>query len=139
VCQLAAAVLEQGRTAEALAVAERLTEQDVAWDPDGRVRWHAVRARAQARLGDLAFAERLAGAALDAADAVDTWENRAIALQAAAEVHERASRRDEARTHVARALELYTLKGDDVSAEQMRVWLTELAGPRAVPDAAGRS
>ena len=88
-CNLATAVLEQGRTAEALAAAERVTQADVARDPDARVRWHAVRARAHARLGDVGAAERLAAAALDAAEAIDMWDDQAIALRAAAEVHDR--------------------------------------------------
>ena len=132
-------MLEQGRTAEALAAAERVTQADVARDPDARVRWHAVRARAHARLGDVGAAERLAAAALDAAEAIDMSDDQAIALRAAAEVHDRAGRRAEARAHVERALELCARKGDEVFARRLRTWLTELGGPRAVPDAAGRS
>ncbi len=122
-----------------MAVAERVTQADVARDPDALIRWHAVRARAHARLGDVGAAERLAAAALDAAEAIDMWDDQAIALRAAAEVHDRAGRRAEARAHVERALELCARKGDEVFARRLRTWLTELDGADAGPGAAMRS
>lgn len=127
VCNLAVCVLEQGRSAEALALAEHeADEQAIVSDPEAYVRWLSVRAQAYARTGDLERAEGLADDALEAARHVDIWENITIALRAAAEVHERAGRPRQARALAEEALRVYERKGDDVFAARTRDWLARL-------------
>jgi len=136
---LALVLLElDGREREVLELAdanERLMIED---DVDAVVRWDAARARAMARLGDAAEAERLARRSVERAWATDYEELRGLSQVALAEVLQGSGRTEEAGEALSEAVAVYEAKGNVVSAEITRKKLEDIeavapnAGPTAI-------
>ncbi|HEX9236003.1 MAG TPA: adenylate/guanylate cyclase domain-containing protein, partial [Actinomycetota bacterium] len=118
---LALVILETvGREQEALALADAHEPLMIEDDVDAVVRWDAVRARALARLGDAAVAERLARRSVQRAWASDYVDLRGLSQEALAEVLRRSGRMDEAAAALRQAVAAYEAKGNLVSAAHAR-------------------
>jgi tetratricopeptide (TPR) repeat protein len=109
-----------GHEQEVLALADETAPLIIEDDVDAVARWDAARARAVARIGDLAEAERLARRSVQRAWATDYVELRGISKVALAEVLQRASRMAEAADALREALSVYEAKGDVVSVAATR-------------------
>jgi tetratricopeptide (TPR) repeat protein len=117
---LARAVREQGRYDEALELT-RLAERNAAADDiDAQVLWRSVRAPILARAGALEEAEALARASLDMARQTEVPGLHASALSDLASVLLLAKRPEEAQLALDEAVEIYTEKGDVMSAKRAR-------------------
>jgi predicted ATPase/DNA-binding SARP family transcriptional activator len=127
VAVLAQAVYRQGRYREA----EDLTRISEAAahlnDVFAHVTWRPVRAKALARRGQFAEAERLAEEAIAFAAKSDFLNARGDALLDFAELLEMADRSRDALPMVEQAIELYEQKGNVVSAARARARLELLA------------
>jgi len=120
---LARAVREQGRYDEALELT-RLAERNAAADDiDAQVLWRSVRAPILARAGALEEAEALARASLDMARQTEVPGLHASALSDLASVLFLAKRPEEAQLVLDEAVEIYTEKGDVMSAKRARALL----------------
>jgi class 3 adenylate cyclase/tetratricopeptide (TPR) repeat protein len=119
---LADAVVAQGRDEEALRLTERWRADrlTVPEDRDAQSGWRRVRARALARTGELAEAERLGREAVAIASATDGLELQGGALAVLGEVLLRAGRPEESRAALEDALQRYEAKGNVVDAERVR-------------------
>jgi class 3 adenylate cyclase/tetratricopeptide (TPR) repeat protein len=123
---LARAVREQGRDAEALELT-RLAEKSGATDDiDAQVLWRSVRAPILARCGAIEDAVAMARVALDMARQFEEAPGlRAAALSELGAVLALAARHDEAKLVIDEAVQLYTAKGDAISARRARSVLDE--------------
>lgn len=116
-------VRNQGRDQDALAwskIAERTSAVD---DIDCQSLWRWIRAPIVARSGNLALAEELGRAALEMARKSEAPCLQADALTELASVMEFAGRHDEAHQLLGEAIDLYSAKGNVVSAERARQYL----------------
>ncbi len=120
---VADALLEQGRPAEAEALADLARTWAMQEDIDPQIGLRRVKARVLAARGELDDAERLAREAVALASRTDYLENHALSCADLAEVLDRAGRADEARAELERALELFERKGMTVSADRIRARL----------------
>jgi predicted ATPase len=128
--QLAHALYAQGRYEEA-ARQTRISEETAAHDDyASQILWRTARAKAFARQGRIAEAERLAREAVTLAEDTDDINGHGDALMALAEVVRVAERPSEAIRVIQEALKLYERKGNVVSAGKARALLGEL---EAVP------
>jgi class 3 adenylate cyclase/tetratricopeptide (TPR) repeat protein len=117
---LARALVEQGRDDEARALAETLDEIAAPDDMSAQILHRTVRGLLLARSGDLEEADRLTGEAVAIAGRTDWLVDRADALMARGEVLRMAGRADDASAAFHKAFDLYTRKGNVVSAERAR-------------------
>ncbi|MGH3002421.1 MAG: ATP-binding protein [Gaiellaceae bacterium] len=117
------ALLGQGRTDEAEAIADQTNEWAMKDDIDPQIGWRRIKARALARRDEHETAERLAREAVEIAARTDYLENQAHARADLAEVLELAGRADEALTELEHALRLYEQKGIVMEAERLRIRL----------------
>lgn len=123
---LARAVREQGRYDEALELT-RLAERNAAADDvDAQVLWRSVRAPILARAGALEEAEALARASLDMARQTEMPGLHASALSDLGSVLLLAKRTEEAQVVLDEAVQIYTDKGDVMSAKRARALLGEV-------------
>jgi class 3 adenylate cyclase/tetratricopeptide (TPR) repeat protein len=126
---------DQGREREVLA----LTDVSAAWliedDVDAQVLWRSARARALARLGEPAEAERLANDAVARAWAAEYPELRALSQEALSEVLQRSGRMTEAADALRKAIATYEAKGNVVSAAATRDELVRLESRVGAPGA----
>jgi tetratricopeptide (TPR) repeat protein len=113
---LANVLARMGRTAEALELASSVSELAAGYDAEAQVGWRIASARALAASGDAPAAERLAGEALERADATDFVVLQADAHVAMAEVLAASDRALEAIGHLDRARDLFLAKGQSVDA-----------------------
>jgi Tfp pilus assembly protein PilF len=106
-------------------------------DVDAVVRWYAARARAVARLGDGAEAERLARRSVERALATDYEDLRGLSQVALAEILQRSGRTEEAAEALRKAVAVHEAKGNVVSAAAARQKLEEMqaVAPKAGPTA----
>ena len=126
---LAAAILVQGRSDEALELAEvslALAEPD---DVDPQVRARGVIAQVLAQRGDHADAERLAGEASELASKTDFLILRGDALLALAEVFRATGRCAQMIDALRDALELFERKESTARTEQTRALLAAAGSP----------
>lgn len=123
---LALVVLEQGRDAEAEALAEVSARLGASGDLLTQIRWRRVRARVLARRAEIREAEALAGEALTIAEATDFINERADALVDLSHVLEASCRYDEAVAAASEAVHLYELKGNLVAAAATRLRLAKI-------------
>ena len=124
---LAAALVPQGRTTEAIALteeAERIAAPD---DLDGQVKWRLARAAALGEEEEHPEAEGLAREAVALAERTDTVVLHADSLAGLALTLIRAGAGAEAREPGACAGELYEAKGDVVSAARWQRAVEQLA------------
>ncbi|MGH2955197.1 MAG: ATP-binding protein, partial [Solirubrobacterales bacterium] len=124
---LAAALVPQGRTDEALELtelAERIAAPD---DLDGQVKWRLARASALALGGDHAVAERHAREACALASPTDSVLLEADAHAGLGSVLIAGGAAGEASAPIERAADLYEAKGDSVSTARWRATLADLA------------
>jgi class 3 adenylate cyclase/tetratricopeptide (TPR) repeat protein len=128
---LAATLVQQDRPDEALALTERARSFSAPDDLDGQVKWRTARARALARHGDVADAERLAREAVGRAAASDTIVLHADALRCLGDVLLAAEAPSEAVPVIEESVALYDAKGDVVSAAKGRTTLDRLARARS--------
>ena len=123
---LAAALVPQGKLAEAIALceeAERLAAPD---DLDGQVKWRLAKAAARTSEGDHGAAERLVREAVALAEATDTVVLHADAVAALAYTLICAGHPGDAVEPASTAVELYELKGDVVSAARWQAAVNSL-------------
>jgi tetratricopeptide (TPR) repeat protein len=129
--QLAHALYAQGRYEEA-ARQTRISEETAARDDyASQILWRTARAKAFARQGRIAEAERLAREAVTLAEGTDDINMHGDALMALAEVVRVGKRPSEAVPVVEQALNLYERKGNLVSAGKGRSFLGELQPSQA--------
>jgi class 3 adenylate cyclase/tetratricopeptide (TPR) repeat protein len=117
---LARALLEQDRDAEAEAVAEVCAEAAAPDDISACVLHRMVRGELRARKGALDEAEQLSAEAVELAEQTDWLMDRADALMARGRVLRATGDRDRAHAALYKAFELYTRKGNVVSAARAR-------------------
>jgi tetratricopeptide (TPR) repeat protein len=135
---LALVLLEMdGREREVLALADANAPLMIEDDVDAVVRWYAARARAVARLGDGAEAERLARRSVERALATDYEDLRGLSQVALAEILQRSGRTEEAAEALRKAVAVHEAKGNVVSAAAARQKLEEMqaVAPKAGPTA----
>jgi class 3 adenylate cyclase/tetratricopeptide (TPR) repeat protein len=125
---LAAAVCEQGRWQEALALTEVSERAATPGDLAANVLWQGVRGKALCGLADTEQGERLALESVRLAEGSDFLWDRANALMSLADVLRVQGRGTEAASAIQQAVELYELKGIDVSAEKARALLADPIG-----------
>ena len=113
---------DQGRDDEALTLSRTVEEAAAEDDVDAQVQWRSVRAPILARSGDLIGAEQLVAAALELARASEAPVLQADTLCELAEVLLMAGRTSEALAVNQEAINLYSAKGDIVSARRTRAW-----------------
>ena len=117
---LAQALFEQGRVDEAWAFTEVAENAAAADDMSAQITWQAVRARLQARRGDLPGAKRMSGRAVDLAARTDWLTDHADALMSRAYVLGIAGETRAAAESADSALALYTRKGNTIGARRAR-------------------
>jgi ATP/maltotriose-dependent transcriptional regulator MalT len=117
---LARAVLEQNRDAEAEALTDVCEETAAPDDISACVLHRMVRAELRARKGALDDAERLSLEAVELAERTDWLLDRADALMTRGRVLRAAGDHDGAHGALYKAFELYTRKGNVVSANRAR-------------------
>jgi predicted ATPase len=120
---LARAVCAQGRYDEAERLTRESEESARPNDIHSHILWRITRAQVLAQRGELESAEALALEAVAFAAESDFLDSHADALMVLADVRSQAGRREEAAADVDRAVELYELKGDVLSAERARARL----------------
>jgi class 3 adenylate cyclase/tetratricopeptide (TPR) repeat protein len=125
---LAAALVPQGRSDEALGLTELAEEIAAPDDLDGQVKWRCARAAALAAREDLATAETLAREAVALAAQSDTVILHGDALLALGRVLAADGRTGDAVHTIEAAVRLYEAKGDRVSAAKGRALLDSLSG-----------
>jgi tetratricopeptide (TPR) repeat protein len=125
--ELADAILEQGRYAEAEDWGRVARESAGSDDLDATIAWRYVYARIQTRVGAIDEAQLHAQEALDLVSRTDALNRHADALLALAEILHVRRRDDEALERVRSALALYERKGNTVSAERARGMLLAAA------------
>ena len=125
--QLGEALYRQGRYEEALHWAQ-VSEACAATDDAGaQFSWRALRAKAFAREGRHAEAERLAREATALADATDALSQHGNVLLALAEVLRLSDHPAEAAAAIEEAIRLFDAKGNLVAGDKARSLLGELA------------
>jgi class 3 adenylate cyclase/tetratricopeptide (TPR) repeat protein len=126
VVDLGEAVAAQGRYDEAAELAER--GRSLCSDDDivTQMGWRALRATVLAHRGELGEAERLASDAVALSEPTDYINHRAELLMRLGQVLRADGRTEESADAVARALELYERKGNQVSAARARRELADL-------------
>jgi tetratricopeptide (TPR) repeat protein len=117
---LARVMREQGRDDEALALSQEAELAAADDDVDAQVQWRSVRAPILARRARCVEAEALARRALELALQADAPLLQAEASADLAEVLLQAGRPDEAEAQFNAAAELWSTKGDRVSAARAR-------------------
>ncbi len=127
---LAAALVPQGKVAEAVALAEEGRRIAAPDDLDGQVKWRLAHAAALSAGGDHPAAERMAREAVALAERTDSLLLHADALGGLATALIEAGEPDDAREPAACAGELYEAKGDIVSAAR---WATALESLSSAP------
>jgi tetratricopeptide (TPR) repeat protein len=127
---LAGALVQQGKTDEAVELSERTEEIAATDDLDAQVKWRIARAQALTAANHLADAERFAREAVEVAEPGDTVILHADALSCLGEVLLAARSPSEAAPVLEGAVKLYEGKGDVVSAAQRRATLDALSGTR---------
>ena len=129
---LAQALYALDRLEEADAWAGRAAELGASDDAFTQLLWRQVRAKALARRGEHAEAERLAREAVAIGEATDFLNGQGDANADLAEVLLLTGKPDEAAAALEQALERYERKGNRVSAERVQTRLAELqdAAPR---------
>jgi DNA-binding transcriptional MocR family regulator len=135
---LALVLLElDGREREIIELADVNARLMIEDDVDAVVRWDAARARAMARLGDTAEAERLARRSVDRAWATDYAELRGVSQVALAEVLQGSGRTEEAAEALRKAVAVHEAKGNVVAAAATRQKLEDIEAlaPKAGPTA----
>jgi predicted ATPase len=125
---LALLIVEQGRAAEAEALAEVSAQLGEAGDLLTQIRWRRARARMLALRKEFTAADALAREALAIAEKTDFINERADALIDLSHVLEASCRCDEAIAAVSEALQLYELKGNLVAAAATRLRLAKIVG-----------
>jgi class 3 adenylate cyclase/tetratricopeptide (TPR) repeat protein len=129
---LARAVLEQNRDAEAEALTDVCEETAAPDDISACVLHRMVRAELRARKGALDDAEQLSLEAVELAERTDWLLDRADALMARGRVLRAAGDHDRSHGALYKAFELYTRKGNVVSANRARHAVDAVApGPPA--------
>jgi ATP/maltotriose-dependent transcriptional regulator MalT len=124
---LAEALFDQGRYDEAdtfTAISKELAAPD---DVSSQFLWRTVRAKVLAVGGQISEAEALAREAVDIIRASEEPDAQAEALLGLAEILVLAGRPSEAESIARESLDLFTAKGDVVSGERARAFLTEIA------------
>jgi tetratricopeptide (TPR) repeat protein len=116
---LGRALLELGRTDEALTQVEGASQLAAPDDVDAQARWRGVRSAILVALGRPEEAEAVARDAVELARASDLPLVTALALSDLAMALQAAGNRDEAETARDEALGLYEAKGDHASAERL--------------------
>jgi hypothetical protein len=127
---LAGAVVKQGRVEEGLELTERTEEISAADDLDAQARWRIARGQALTGANRLAEAERYAREAVGVAETGDTIVLTADARSCLGEVLLAARSPSEAVPVLEGSLELYSAKGDVVSAARLHTTLDALSGTR---------
>ncbi len=122
---LADAVFEQGRDGDVLQLTESAEQLTVPEDVDGQAGWRRVRAKALARQGEFAEAERLAREAVAIADPTDYLDIRAQTTADLAAVLRLAAQPEEAAVALRAAIALHDQKGNVAAASRLRSVLTE--------------
>jgi ATP/maltotriose-dependent transcriptional regulator MalT len=122
---LARALLEQGRDDEAWTFTDIAEEAAAPDDLSAQILCRQVRAQLLARDGTLEEADRLSAEAVALADRTDWLIDRGDALMARGEVLRAAGRTDDAARAIHKAFDLYTRKGNLVSAERARAVIDE--------------
>ncbi len=124
---LARAVCAQGRYEEADQLSRESEQAARANDIHSHIVWRTVRATVLANRGELDAAETLAREAVAFAAGSDFLDSHGDALTDLAAVLVIADRPSEARSALERAVGLYELKGNALSAARTRALLTSLA------------
>lgn len=127
---LAGALVAQGRVEEGLELSERTEEIAASDDLDAQVKWRIARAQGMIAANRLPDAERFAREAVDVAGPADMIVLEADALSCLGEVLLAARSSSEAVPMFERAISLYDVKGDVVSASKLRATLDALTGTR---------
>ena len=127
---VAAALVPQGGTTEAIALTEEAERVAAPDDLDGQVKWRLARASALSREQRHPEAERFAREAVALAERTDTVLLHADSLAALALALIAAGHGAEAREPAACAGELYETKGDVVSAARWEQAVKQLSGAR---------
>jgi class 3 adenylate cyclase/tetratricopeptide (TPR) repeat protein len=125
-CDLAEAVLAQGRHEEAAGYAEQGRALGVDDDIVTQFEWRTALAKVHALRRDLDGAERLAREAVQIADKTDYMSQRGNVWMRLAEILRMAGKTDKAVGALRRALSLYETKGNVVGAERVRRELADL-------------
>jgi len=123
---LSRVVRDQGRDEEALVLSRRAEEATAADDVESLALWQSIRAPILARAGKLAEAESLARSAVELSLKSDAPQMQADSLSELAAVLMQASRPDEARQAIEKAISIYQVKGDVVSAARSLTWAKQL-------------
>jgi tetratricopeptide (TPR) repeat protein len=116
------ALLMQGRDDEALSLTDRWRPEQltVPEDADAHAGWRRVRAKALARVGDLADAERLGRTAVAIMSATDYLDAHAKAVADLGEVLRLAGRQRESASLLEEAIRLHEAKGNVAAATRLR-------------------
>jgi tetratricopeptide (TPR) repeat protein len=117
---LARAMLEQGRDDDAWALTETAEETAAPDDLSAHVLFRMVRAQVLARRGAVEQADQMSRAAVELCDRTDWLVDRGDALMARGEVLRAMDDHDRAAASMQKAFELYTRKGNVVSADRAR-------------------
>jgi predicted ATPase/class 3 adenylate cyclase len=125
---LALVIVEQGRAAEAEALAEVSAQLGEAGDLLTQIRWRRARARVLALRTEFPAAEALAREALAIAEKTDFINERADTLIDLSHVFEASNRHNEAVAVGSEALRLYELKGNQVAAAATKLRLAKIVG-----------
>jgi len=123
---LGEALVELGRTEEALRISEYTETISIEGDVDANVRWRQLRAGALARLGRPDEAEPFALEAVRMIAATDYLDLHANALMALGEVRRLAGRTSEAAEAVREAIELYRRKENVIGERRAQALVIEL-------------
>jgi len=117
---LARVMREQGRDDDALTLSREAEHAAAEDDVDAQVQWRSVRAPILARRGEVADAEAMARRALELAMQAEAPLLQAEACADLAEVLHHAGRHDDARAQFSTAADLWSAKGDRISAQRAR-------------------
>jgi len=123
---LSRVVRDQGRDEEALVLSRRAEEATAADDVESLALWQSIRAPILARAGKLAEAESLARSAVELSLKSDAPQMQADSLSELAAVLLQANRPEEARQAIEKAISIYQVKGDVVSAARSLTWAERL-------------
>jgi tetratricopeptide (TPR) repeat protein len=123
---LSRVVRDQGRDEDALVLSRKAEEATAADDVESLALWQSIRAPILARAGSLAEAESLARSAVELSLKSDAPQMQADSLSELAAVLMLAGRRDEARQAIEKAISIYQVKGDVVSAARSSTWAEQL-------------
>jgi len=124
VCDLAEVLATQGKLDEAERYADQGRSLGATDDIVTQIEWRAVKAKVLSARGEMQEAERLAREAVALGEATDYLTQRAESLMRLSEVLRRAGKAEEAAEAMARALELYERKGNEVMAARVRAELS---------------